>query len=226
MSRRDYYEGDEGDDDGYRPHEGNSDDSENYNNSADYGYEDPELDSEAINDFTSQELDKRIQQMKAKIKDLQEEDMEFNDSPQHKEREVSGRKDYKLKEDDSEEYESPKRYKGKETPQKLAYDQDDSEDQYANESRHTEKERLKNKIEDIKKAIQQYNSEEDDKPEDSKVGRYYEEDEEDYQYNTKPKQPTYAKRDVPRKQWKDTDQEEDARSGKLVTVNYDYNLSM
>jgi hypothetical protein len=40
-------------------------------------YDDNELDSDAINDFTSQELDKRIKQMKAKIKDLQENEMKF-----------------------------------------------------------------------------------------------------------------------------------------------------
>ena len=77
MNNRDYYEGEDQDDDGYNANEEHSDES--YPQSSGYP-DDNELDSDAINDFTSQELDKRIQQMKEKIKDLQEDDLEFHPS--------------------------------------------------------------------------------------------------------------------------------------------------
>lgn len=63
---------------GYRKETQYSDSEDNINVSdGSDNYDDNELDSDAINDFTSQELDKRIKQMKAKIKDLQENEMKF-----------------------------------------------------------------------------------------------------------------------------------------------------
>lgn len=59
-----------------RPQYSDSEDNINASDGSD-NYDDNELDSDAINDFTSQELDKRIKQMKAKIKDLQENEMKF-----------------------------------------------------------------------------------------------------------------------------------------------------
>ena len=90
MSKREYYEGAYPDDDGYNAHAEQSDDS--YPPSSGYPEDDNDLDSDAINDFTSQELDKRIKQMKEKIKDLQDDDIEFNGSSEKKKQ--SGRKDY------------------------------------------------------------------------------------------------------------------------------------
>lgn len=93
MKQRDYYEGDDQDDDGYNANAEHSDES--YPQSSGYPDDDNDLDSDAINDFTSQELDKRIQQMKEKIKDLQDDDLEFHPSSEKKKQ--SGRKDYKIK---------------------------------------------------------------------------------------------------------------------------------
>lgn len=204
MSRQGYY------DDEYQGH---SENSQEYDHSPEY--EDPEIDSDALNDLSSQELDQRIQQMKAKIKDLQEDEFDFQRSNE-KPKPISGKKDYHPPKDHSDMYKSPQDYKQKEQPQKREFDED-SMDNYANDNLDDEKERLKDKIEDIKKAIQQYNSDDqEDKPEESKIGKYYEEDEDDeaYQYSTKPKKTKFSKRSPPRKQWKDTDQEDNDKHGK------------
>lgn len=209
MDRGKYYD---------QPHDtygahGGSDDSENYANSNDFVDEDPDLDSEAINDFTSQELDKRIQQMKAKIQDLQEDEIDFPRSSE-KSKPISNKKDYKVKDNDRDRYQSPKDF-GRNKAKQRDFDEDSMEN-YDNHDNYDEKERLKDKIEDIKKAIQQYNSDNDDeKAEESKIGKYYEEDEEEYQYQSKPKKPKYSKRSPPRKQWKDTDQEDNVMQGML-----------
>ena len=196
-SNHNYYE-----DEGYRPNDEPSDDYENY---PDYDqdlkqafhllfsfeitiiYDFSDLDSDAINDFSSQELDQRIQQMKAKIKDLQEDDEDYKEQQEIKHKQVY---DY-----NSEEHS----------------DQDD------------EKELLKDKIENIKKAIQQYNSDNEDlNPPETNIQRYYKEDDQDDQeylrYQQRKGKP--AKKSPVRKQWKDSDLEDDEPEGEFYAVKY------
>lgn len=85
------------------------------------------IDSEGINDLTSQELDKRINQMKAKIKDLQENEMKFGIDSQNLIN-SNEKKDYQG-DDDSEAYHSPKDYKIKKNSDVKDYDED-SDNQY------------------------------------------------------------------------------------------------
>jgi len=221
MNRKDFYAQD---DDGYAGNNG-SDDSENYPNSADYDDDnhDPNIDSDAINDFTSQELDKRIQQMKAKIKDLQEDELDYqrsSEKPVHS----GNKKDYTPNEEDSEAYYSPEDFAKQGKSQNRELDQDSMENSdIEDDDVNNEKERLKDKIENIKKAIQQYNSDDnDEKLEDSKIsGRYYEEDDNyqayDYSQQQKPHK-KQLKSTPPRKKWNDTEQEDNLKS--KLAVNY------
>jgi hypothetical protein len=206
MDHKEFYAHD--DDEGYDGQHGSDDDSENYPPSADFEDDYNDLDSDAINDFTSQELDKRIKMMKAKIKDLQEDELEYKRSPEKKNH-SSSKKDYVPRDEESDPYETPKEYSKKENVQKRQFDED-SMDDFENDDIQDEKERLKDKIEDIKKAIQQYDFEEiNNRPEESKIGRYYDEDDRqlDYEFNNKPKKEDFSKKTPPRKQWKDNEKE-------------------